>query len=68
MELEFGSKTEAKNGKYKLKRLVNIIVCASCNHPFKCRYRRAVLTDGCGGDTGSQSWMGTGLQLQLFFW
>lgn len=36
-----------RRGKHKLKRLVNIIMCASCNHPFKCRYRRGVLTDGC---------------------
>lgn len=39
-------KEEGKEGKYKLKRLVNIIMCASCNHPFKCRYRRGALTDG----------------------
>lgn len=50
MELEFGGKkknTKGTEGKYKLKRLVNIIMCASCNHPFKCRYRRGALTDGC---------------------
>lgn len=48
MELEFGGKKkERKEGKYKLRRLVNIIMCASCNHPFKCRYQRGVLTDGC---------------------
>lgn len=35
-----------KEGKYKSTWLVNIIMCASCNHPFKCRYRRGVLTDG----------------------
>lgn len=35
MELEFGGKKkEEKEGKYKLKRLVNIIMFASCNHPL----------------------------------
>lgn len=40
-------KKEGQEGKYKSKRLVNIIMCASCNHPFKCRYWRGALTDGC---------------------
>lgn len=40
-------------------------MCAPCNHPFKCRYRRGVLTDECRADTGSQSRTGPGLKLQL---
>lgn len=41
------AKRREKEGKYKLKRLVNIIMCASCNQSFKCRYQRGVLIDGC---------------------
>lgn len=39
-------KKEGHEGKYKWKRLVNIIMCVSCNHLFKCRYQRGELTDG----------------------
>lgn len=56
-------KKEGKEGKYKLKWLVNIIMCASCNHPFKRRYRRGVLTDGCPRGQRRRSWMGLKLQL-----
>lgn len=59
-------KRKEKEGKYKLKMLVNIIMCASCNCPFKCRYWRGVLTDVDRGDTRRSAWMGTGLQLQDF--
>lgn len=47
MELEFGcQKKEGHEGKYKWKRLINIIMCLSCNNLFKCRYQRGELTDG----------------------
>lgn len=63
MEQNWKKKNE---GKHKLKSLVNIIMCASCNHPFKCRYRRGAMTDGQRRDTEEETrLMGTGLKLQL---
>lgn len=56
---------DGEEGEYILKRLVYLMMCASCNHPFKCRHWRGVLTDVDRGDKRSPSRRGT---LRLRFW